>query len=141
AFHTEQQHRAVAGVHQGVNAFGKHGSAAAEKRSDKFRSGNRQICADGRDNRGRPLRFHDFAWAGRSRTRELARRFLAPWDLGAFFARFGKTDGDGLLAAFHAATMAVLSAAQSAVLSATHSAGDSLLRCTAVPSHYFLLYA
>ena len=62
----------------------------------------------------------------------LARLFSG--DLGAFFARFGESYGDGLLAALYAPAFATFAGAQSAALSPAHGAGDGLARSLAVPA-------
>src|ERR1700734_111952 len=46
------------------------------------------------------------------------------WNLLAFFARFGETDGDGLLAAFHLAALTAFAALGGAALIAVHFAFD-----------------
>jgi hypothetical protein len=55
-------------------------------------------------------------------------------DLGAFFARFGKPDGDGLLAAFYAPALATFAGAQGAALSSAHGAGNGPACSFAVPA-------
>jgi hypothetical protein len=65
-----------------------------------------------------------------------AQRGLAGFsgDPGAFFARFGKPDGNGLLAALYASTLATFAGSQGATLSSAHGAGNSLTCTFAVPA-------
>jgi hypothetical protein len=71
-----------------------------------------------------------------------AQRLLAGFFAGyfsAFLARLGKTDGDGLLAVLHFATLAAFASAQGAMLAAAHRTFDAFLCTCSISGHLFLL--
>ena len=53
---------------------------------------------------------------------------------GAFFASFREPDGNGLLAALHAAAFARFARAEGATFSSAHCAGDGLAGAFTVPA-------
>src|SRR6516225_3043086 len=81
----------------------------------------------------------NFLWAER-RSRAASQQGVPrlsggfPGDLGALFSRFGKADGDGLLAAGDFSSFATFSGAESAFLLAAHRAGNALTGGLAVLS-------
>src|SRR5689334_7621728 len=60
---------------------------------------------------------------------------LFTWNFGAFFACFGKPDGNRLLPALDAATLATFTGLQGALLTAMHRALNALLCGFSVSRH------